>query len=724
MPTNSEQWPEYLQNTYQIIEKLGQGGMGCVFHATKRSTLRDVAIKSAVLSANSEDASELKERLRREYYFLKLIDHPNLVKAYEIIECQERVFIVMDYVNGISLREFIRQKPANIKLKDQLAIANQMCCAVEALNSVGIVHRDIKPANFIVSRDNYLLKLLDMGLGKSLNKDLRTLTAEGEIVGTPGYLSPEQVNGSISAKSDIFSLGLSLYQFFLWQDSSPFRADSVLTTMVNICTKELPLLVTQLAIIISEKEAKIYRRLSEILAISLQKNAQARTITAQQLADEMQQLYNCLCAQEIEAKPQQGWSPTATWHFIVSSSETRPYRRPDKKATNQMAKFHKQKKRIKALVAASQERKKKFFSLPAMLIWAIVFMVIVINLIIYQRQTPTILEKISDQVSTGQNLLAAEKYADATAQWQQAAAQLKSYISDLEKNIQHAKFAALGFVYLRSKTYSCGINSNSVEEYRHLATGMEFVLIPGGTFFMGSADKGNAAYQFEYMEKPRHPVTLKPFLMAKYEVTQKVWRKVIGADPAHFNANANYYSERLRGDDKPVVCVDFADCQQFCRRTNLQLPSEAQWEYACKANSTTNYYWGDNWDKNKINSASYWSQQNIITAKDLQQSNFLKNYHSLGVGTTIGGRFPPNSYGLYDMLGNVWEWNQDYGHENYNGAPADGSPWMQPASRLRICRGGSFCRCALDCRQTRRIIISPKKQDIDLGFRVCRTIIP
>jgi len=186
---------------------------------------------------------------------------------------------------------------------------------------------------------------------------------------------------------------------------------------------------------------------------------------------------------------------------------------------------------------------------------------------------------------------------------------------------------------------------------------LEMVSIPGGTFMMGSPK--NEGYDYE---KPQHKVTVKPFLMGKYPITQAQWNAVMGKNPSHY-----------KGDNRPVENVSWHDCVEFCKRLfdktgkAYRLPSESEWEYACRAGTTTPFYFGE-----------------TITT-DLANYHGDYTYASGPKGvyreqTTDVGSFPPNAFGLYDMHGNVWEWCADLWHDNYNGAPTDGSAWLENKS--------------------------------------------
>ena len=199
---------------YRIIRKLGSGGMGDVFLAEDATLGRKVAIK--MLPEQSAGSSAARQRLINEAKAAAALDHPNICAIHEVGEADGRVFIVMQYLDGQSLAERIRQQP--LPPADVVEFGVQAALALEEAHAAGIIHRDIKPPNLMVTSRGHL-KVLDFGLAKFAQPDLtqaqtmERLTMAGSVVGTPGYMSPEQLRGrDIDARSDIFSLGVTLYE--------------------------------------------------------------------------------------------------------------------------------------------------------------------------------------------------------------------------------------------------------------------------------------------------------------------------------------------------------------------------------------------------------------------------------------------------------------------------------------------------------------------------------
>ncbi len=223
--------------------------------------------------------------------------------------------------------------------------------------------------------------------------------------------------------------------------------------------------------------------------------------------------------------------------------------------------------------------------------------------------------------------------------------------------------------------------------------GIEMVKIPGGTFQMGCGPKDG---ECETDEKPRHRVTVPAFAMAKTEITQGQWKAVMGSAPPELH-------NKTCGDDCPVESVSWNEVQAFIKTLNQQtgghyrLPSEAEWEYACRAGQDTLYCGGDDVD------AVAWYYGN---------SGFKTHQ--------VAGK-KPNDFGLYDMSGNVWEWVQDCYHDRYQGAPGDGSAWdggANCASGWRVLRGGAFHYDHEFVRCASRYDPDPDYRGSSSGFRV------
>ncbi|BAY83241.1 serine/threonine protein kinase [Calothrix parasitica NIES-267] len=226
---------------------------------------------------------------------------------------------------------------------------------------------------------------------------------------------------------------------------------------------------------------------------------------------------------------------------------------------------------------------------------------------------------------------------------------------------------------------------------------LEMVQITGGKFVMGSPDSEEKRKNNEI---PQHEVTIPSFFMSRYTITQAQYRAITGKNPAKF-----------KGENLPVEYVSWNDAVKFCQKLsqkterNYRLPTEAEWEYACRANTNTPFNFGEN----------------ITTDLANYDGNYIYNSSPQGIfikETTEVGTYPPNAFGLYDMHGNVWEWCQDSCHSNYKNAPTDGSAWLNNLNPSRILRGGSWYVIPSKCRSSSRYYANRDHRDLDIGFRL------
>jgi len=247
---------------------------------------------------------------------------------------------------------------------------------------------------------------------------------------------------------------------------------------------------------------------------------------------------------------------------------------------------------------------------------------------------------------------------------------------------------------------------------------LEMVSIAGGTFQMGSPAGEKAREDRE----EQHPVTVKPFFTGKYAVIQSQWKAVAGLPQVKQTLDPN--PSRFKGANRPVEQVTWKDAVEFCdrlsRKTGRQyrLPSETEWEYVCRAGTTTPFYFGETITTDLAN---YRGTDNPSLGGSGSYGQEPKGIYR--EQTTNVGSFPPNAYGLYDMHGNVWEWCLDYWHENYEGAPTNGSTWVTDGdSNRRLLRGGSWSRNPQDCRSAFRNSFGLDGKYVNIGFRVVCTL--
>jgi formylglycine-generating enzyme required for sulfatase activity len=241
-------------------------------------------------------------------------------------------------------------------------------------------------------------------------------------------------------------------------------------------------------------------------------------------------------------------------------------------------------------------------------------------------------------------------------------------------------------------------SSSKLVNYQETLPGgikLDMVTLPAGSFLMGSsASDPDAGID----EKPQHQVKLNSFSIGKYSVTQEQYQAVLGKNPSSFNNNSK----------NPVEQVSWHDAQEFCKKLNqltgkkYRLPTEAEWEYACRAGTQTRFYFGD--DAAKLGDYGWYSRNS-------------------GSKTHPVGEKKPNDWGLYDMSGNVWEWCEDSLHDSYANKPENiknngNATWSSSNISLRVLRGGSWLDTWRNCRSASRHGVSAHVRNVNFGFRL------
>lgn len=286
--------PHFLNQTigtYKIESLLGAGGMGEVYLADDAKLRRKVALK--ILPSEYSTSDERVKRFQLEARAVSALNHPNIVTIYDVGSFNDINYIATELVEGKTLRELAG---GNLKLKDTLEIIIQACDALAAAHSAGITHRDIKPENIMVRPDGYV-KILDFGLAKLNEIDLHTLknfakTAKGVIIGTPAYMSPEQVSDeNVDHRTDLWSIGVVLYE--LLTGVNPFKKENRQATFQAILSIDPPLA--------SELKPEISPELDRILMKALEKDADLSYQTASDLRADLKRV-----KREIDSSP--SWS--------------------------------------------------------------------------------------------------------------------------------------------------------------------------------------------------------------------------------------------------------------------------------------------------------------------------------------------------------------------------------------------------------------------------------
>ncbi len=580
---------------------------------------------------------------KREAELLANLRHPSLPRVTDHFSVDEGSFLVMDFIPGHDLAELLELRGSPFPEEQALGWADELLKALEYLHRREVLHRDIKPSNLKLMRTGEIF-LLDFGLAKGAAGQMSTLTTNRSVLGhTLTYASLEQIHGhGTDARSDLYSLGATLY---------------------HLLTGVHPVDAPARDLAVDEEHPDPLRPVHEL-------------------------------------NPQVSPAVSAVIHQAMA---IRRKGRPESAA--EMSRLLSEASRAVASLAEEEKRRSHEAEETRLRGEA-------------ANAAPPVISQPVAAVPPTQKASPPVGASDAPAQMstlqtpQPAYTQSASPVSAASGTIGRgggkpkwllvaAAVVLVLLVVIIVVKMSGTTADNGAHSYTENINGMglEMELIPSGTFQMGSPDPEVGRGDDEW---PQHLVSVQSFYMGKYEVTQAQYRAVMGTNPAYFKGC----------DQCPVEQVTWNDANEFCRklsqmtRKEYRLPSEAEWEYACRAR-TEGPYAGSL-------AAMAWFYENAGDAR-LSGEQDYKKLEANNNRTHPVGQKQKNDFGLYDMYGNVSEWCQDWYHANYNGAPTDGSAWLSGGEQKgRVYRGGSWGSHGGDLRSANRYYDDGKK-DLVIG---------
>jgi serine/threonine-protein kinase len=659
---------------YTILDRIGAGGMGQVFKAEHRRMHRIVAVK--MLPASTMKDASVVARFQREVTAAAKLNHPNIVTAFDADNAGGVHLLIMEYVDGNDLSTLVK-KNGPFAVEQAANYILQAARGLEAAHAEGIVHRDIKPSNLLLDRKG-TVKILDMGLAR-IHGDVSgqaELTSTGAVMGTVDYMAPEQAlnTKSADARADIYSLGCSL--FYLLTARAMYQGDTLTARLLAHQNQPTPSLQAVCPGVSEQLEAVFSRMVA--------KRIEDRYQT---MAEVISDLARCGSGQEqsVRTQPSSGLSTEeGLTDFLKEISVAAPQSVLPRKP---------------AAASLSRNRKRLLLICGGALGALCLLAAVVISLRTKDR-TPVVTVHGPDAPvrsgTTGWQGWPDDAPAPAIAPFNasQAWKHQQEWADYLKLPVEH---------------------TNSI--------GMKFVLIPPGEFTMGSSPaeieealnlNNNPQWQ-EWIkdEAPQHKVVLtRPIYLGIHEVTRQEYEAVMKVSPTRLS------------NTRPVEQVCWNDAAEFCSKlsikenlkpfyfragetvtplegTGYRLPTEAEWEFACRAGTTTKFWIGAN-DKSLAEAG--WFGANS------------------GGHTHGGGGLKSNPLGLFDVYGNVFEWVQDIWEPKYFGQFA-GTSAVDPsgpssAGSRHIIRGGSCCSPASHCRSSSRFPFDTTTSDFDKGFRV------
>jgi len=623
---------------YELQQHIGEGGMGTVYLALDRQLDRRVALK--IPHFKSKEPKTIIDRFYREARVAARIEHPNICRVYDVGECNGNHYLTMEFIEGTSLSKMLSAEHP-WPLFNAAALVRKIALAVHILHENKVIHRDLKPSNILL-RPSGEPVLMDFGLARSVSPDGERFTAEGEFMGTPAYMSPEQANADSTVElgppTDIYSLGVILYEMVTGQ--LPFKGNT---------TQILVQLVTNLARPPSNLRKELPAAFDDVCLKALSKRPEERYVSAQAFAE-------ALLPFLIPSTTRVGGMATIAGGTVADSPL--PFVMPvTQPPPHVAATLHTGLVNSSAPTTSGIQQSATLppppqpAGLPELP---------------RPRGLPAIVGMMSMVF-----LLAIV--------WTWSIRWSLGYLAATEETSQ------LTPTFVATKTTD---TRNSV--------GMELVLIERGRFQMGTPNSPPNS------DERDHTVVLtESFYMGAYEVTQEEYERVIGHNRAVFPSltagNAKYPVHSVTWDEAVLFCEKLSALpteQQAGRK--YRLPTEAEWEYACRAHSTTLWH----------------CPESELSASAWTATNSENQAHPVG-------QKKANAFGLHDMHGNVWEWCSDW-YKEYPENPLLVNPLGPERSDLnrRVLRGGGWKSSAADCRSARRFADDPKVRDSLIGFRV------
>jgi eukaryotic-like serine/threonine-protein kinase len=621
--------------------------MGQVFKARQRRLNRLCALK-VILAENLASEGALA-RFQREAEAAARLDHPNIVRIYDAGDARGVHFLAMEYIDGVDLSSLMKQS-GPLAVSTACDYMRQAALGLQHAHEKKLVHRDFKPANLMLTREG-VVKILDMGIAR-FQGGKSDMTGTNTVMGTPDYLSPEQAVDAkrVTIRADLYSLGCSLYH--LLAGRVPFRGDN-LTTILLAHQRDEPTPLESL-------RPGLPRELGAIVRKLMAKNPDDRYSTPGEVAEVLRLFV--------------AGSAVASGATAILATRT---------------------------AALANEEQAVLNTLTG------------------------IAEGHGQPADTGplQSLSITEGALPSRSSGGQARAR-RSRKTSAKRGLLLAGIGAAATLLLVVGAYFIfrspsgkdpdrkGNTPGAEEKVLTNSIGMKLALIPAGKFLMGEPDFKERSKQED--DHPAHEVTIsKPFYLGVHEVTQREYEIVMGKNPSFFN------DKNKGGPDFPVEKVSWNDAADFCRRLSARtdekkagrvyrLPTEAEWEYACRADTSTLFHYGPGLSANEAN-----IDGNFPYGGGLK-GQFLKH-------TTKGGTYKPNAWGLFDMHGNVREWCNDWYDETYY----RNSPKIDPQGPLngkyRVVRSGSWFLPARNCRSAFRTGLEPTFDNDATGFRVAVT---
>jgi formylglycine-generating enzyme required for sulfatase activity len=646
-----------------------QGGMGVVFHAIHARLDIPVAIKR--IRADYLQQADAAGRFLSEARAQVRLSHPHIVRVQGFEEDEYGPWMVLDWIEGQSLQQRVQQQGV-LSAADALRLLIPIAEALHYAHGEGFIHRDVKPGNILLRSADGIPLLTDFGLVRSAVVPLvsQQLSQGGATLGTLDFMSPEQLAdpSSVDRRTDVYSLGATLH----W-----------------LCTGRM---------MRSFRERQTPKDVLDLILNSTEDAPHDRYADMGEFADAMRAALVQAGCTATDADPSQ--PPSAETTAVRNTApETPPRDREQRPPVAQGEDISATVRRKEQELRDVQDRARQLLA-EYQFAEAVMLLDSIEENLRHKRDQDLYqkcLHKLQQCEQLEQRILPAAKqlrlkglrpWVEALLKLQPGRSDMLNLLEQLPDDAGHllSPFSAdIAIAFQNSFASSLG---REVEITNGI--GMKFRLIPPGTFLMGSPDREQDRSSSEH----QHEVTLtRAFYMGVYPVTQREWTSVMGSNPSHFQTRQSllsrwFSSEQIENEnvDFPVECVSWNAAQEFLGKLNAshgmsgvryRLPTEAEWEYACRAGTTSPFSFGGVLQGDQANCDGRYPYGTSSKGPYLERPSAVGSYEA-------------NGFGLHDMHGNVWEWCQDwYDGDYYSSSPSEG-PAGPSSGSSRVLRGGSW----------------------------------
>ena len=659
---------------YRIEKMLGKGAMGAVYLAHDVQLDRSVALKVARVSTSG--SAKLIKRMETEAKAAANVDHPQICKVYDFGEIDGVRFIALQYIEGEDFKSYLKRVGRKREPAEAVRWIVQLARALKAAHDKGVIHRDLKPENVMLNPHGEPV-IMDFGLARRTSGSNDAGLTQGMVLGTAAYMSPEQAVGKadgIDHRSDLYSLGVMLFEMLTGE--WPFTGGAI-EVMGKKCVQEAPSPLTL--------NPDLPPQLAEVSHKLIATKKEDRYATCVELVAALEAI-------DLKAPVavEQPVEIPATASFPIAIQDGPSFEFLDGPPAAPVPRLS---------VKARQESKQKAFMLASLAKW-------------WRGQLPNVRWTILGTAGACVLMLAAVVF------FRSGDTLVKKH-ADLPRVAGGPKSAIVA-VQAPPSMALFGTKAGDVREIT-LPGGVKLkhIWCPPGTFTMGSPASETGRNEDEDdtagVGGKQVEVTLtNGFWLAATETTQEQYIAVMGTSPWVEQVNTDYLKV---GPNFPACYITYTEAEAYCAKlTEIErqagqlppgwkyaLPTEAQWEYACRAGTTTAFSFGD--DESRLSDHAWWG--GVIGG-----GNAITEQYSHTVGTKR-----PNLWGFLDMHGNVWEWCRE-GYQDQLSKGVDPFPTTSGVPAIGVCRGGSWRYLSASCRSANRDFYTMSVREIVLGFRI------